>query len=163
MAFTASSREYGLFCKILSAGVGNDQKPSGTDPPVDGSFPGREPDPCSAGRYLQCDPPVFQRGLCSSDCFLPWKQHTGIFPVTAPYLYFYNQAEAPALEWDDHTWYKGWRSRCGKAYGDAGDRSCHIHGRKQYPLYPKCRTGDPAAGLFKDSKSQGNRKIPCYL
>ena len=48
-------------------------------------------------------------------------------------------------------------------YGDAGDRSCHIHGRKQYPLYPKCRTGDPAAGLFKDSKSQGNRKIPCYL
>ena len=83
---------HGNMGKVLPAGFGNDQKPSGTDPPADGSFPGREPDPCSAGRYLQCDPPVFQRGLCSSDCFLPWKQYTGIFPVTAPYLYFYDQA-----------------------------------------------------------------------
>ena len=51
----------------------------------------------------------------------------------------------------------GTDGRCGQAYGHAGAGACHLHGRNEYPLYPKRGPGNPAAGLSAHCQGQGDR------
>ena len=64
---------------------------------LDGRVPSGEPAAGGSGGNLQCDPAVFQRGLCGGDGFLSWQQRAGVLPVASADLSFYGEAGLAAF------------------------------------------------------------------
>ena len=120
-----------------------------------GCFLGCEPDYGGSGWYLQRHTSVFQRRLYGGNPFLSGKQCARLFPVAPADFPFYGKVGwLPSSGMTTLGTDGGFAD--GQAYGHAGAGACHLHGRNEYPLYPKRGPGNPAAGLSAHCQGQGS-------